>query len=285
MSISLPTKIDIKNGKNNKAQIIIEPCYPGYGVTLGNSLRRVLLSSIEGTAITAFKIKGVQHEFSHLPNIKEDAIEIMLNLKSIRLKSYSSEPLILNLKVKGEKLVTAKDIEKNAQVEIINGDQPICTMTDKNTELEMELTVAKGHGYVTVEEREKEKVDLGTIMIDAIYTPVINVGFDIENVRVGERTDYERLILNIETDGSLPPEDALQRASTILVRQFLFVSGEQSVENQSAEPEAELKDGVEDSAVSIKQATVAEAAVEQKGSSAKAEPATKKRGRPKKNDK
>ena len=116
MSVSLPTKIDIKNGKNNKAQIIIEPCFPGYGVTLGNSLRRVLLSSIQGTAITSFKISGVQHEFSNLPNIKEDVVEIMLNLKTIRLKSFSDEPVVLYIKTKGEKVVTTKDIEKNAQV-------------------------------------------------------------------------------------------------------------------------------------------------------------------------
>lgn len=281
MSISLPTKIEIKNGKDHKAQIIIDPCYPGYGVTIGNSLRRVLLSSIEGTAITSFKIRGIQHEFSSLPNIKEDIIEIILNLKSIRLKSFSEEPVNLILKTKGEKIVTAKDIEKNAQVEIINGNQPICTITDKATELEMELTVKKGHGYVTVEQREKEKVDIGTIMIDAIYSPVINVGFEIVNVRVGERTDYERLILNIETDGSLKPEEAIKQSADILVQHFLFVSGEKSaqvISQTNNEPEETVKE------IPVKKSK-AEKSAQPQELSTEVEQVKKKRGRPKKSEK
>ncbi|MBT4122245.1 DNA-directed RNA polymerase subunit alpha, partial [bacterium] len=182
MNIPLPNEVKINNEKGNKAQVIIEPCYPGYGVTLGNSLRRVLLSSLEGGAITSFKIKGTDHEFSHLPNVKEDLIEIILNLKAIRLKIFSDEPVILNIKVKGEKEIKASDITKNAEVEISNPKQLICTVTDKSTEFEMELTVAKGHGYVSVEERESEKVDIGVIKVDSIYTPMKNVGFEIENV-------------------------------------------------------------------------------------------------------
>jgi len=225
MSIPLPTSLEIKKIKDHRAQIIIEPCYPGYGVTLGNSLRRVLLSSIEGAAITAFKMIGIQHEFSSLPYIKEDVIEIILNLKAIRLKVFSDEPVVLNLKVKGEKVVTAKDIAKNAQVEIINPEQIICTLTDKSGEAEMELVAQKGRGYATVEEREKEKVDLGTIIIDAVYSPLVSVGFEIENVRVGQRTDYEKLILKVETDGTITPEEALKQAADILVQHFQFVSG------------------------------------------------------------
>lgn len=250
MSISLPANIEIKQDKDNRAKITIEPCYPGYGVTLGNSLRRVLLSSIEGSAITSFKIVGVKHEFSSLPNVKEDVIEMMLNFKLIRLKVFSDEPVVLNLKVKGEKVVTAKDIEKNSQVEIANPDQVICTLTDKNSEIEMELIAQKGYGYVTVEKREKEKVDIGTIIIDAIYSPVLNVAFDIENVRVGERTDYERLILKVSTDGTITSQDALGQAANILVEQFNFVKGAKvktKSKEKSLEAESPNKDDLTNS--------------------------------------
>jgi len=223
MRIPLPTNLEIKEVKGNKATAIIEPCYPGYGVTLGNAIRRVLLSSIEGAAITAFKIKGSSHEFSTLPHVKEDLVEIILNLKRIRLQIFSDEPIKLNLRIKGEKVVTAADIEKNAQVEIISTNAPILTLTDKNAEVEMEITVGKGRGYVTVEERAKEKVDLGTIIIDAIYSPMVSVGFEVENMRVGERTDFDRLVLKLETDGSINPKDALRQASEILVKHFEFV--------------------------------------------------------------
>jgi len=223
MRIPLPTNLEIKEAKGNKAIAVIEPCYPGYGVTLGNALRRVLLSSIEGAAITAFKVKGASHEFSTLPHVKEDLVEIILNLKRIRLQVFSDEPVKLNLKVKGEKIVTAGDIEKNGQVEIVSADAKILTLTDKNADIEMEITVSKGRGYITVEERAKEKVDLGTIIIDAIYSPMVNVGFEVDSMRVGEKTDFDRLVLKLETDGSISPKDALHQASEILVKHFEFV--------------------------------------------------------------
>ncbi|MCX6785577.1 MAG: DNA-directed RNA polymerase subunit alpha [Candidatus Komeilibacteria bacterium] len=223
MSIALPTTFNLKEAKDNRATVIIEPCYPGYGVTLGNALRRVLLSSINGAAIVAFKVKGTQHEFSALPHIKEDVVEIMLNLKKLRLKVFSNEPIILNLNVKGEKVVIAGDIQKNAQVEIANPNAVIATLTDKNAVLEMELIAQAGMGYVTVEERAKEKVDLGTIMIDALYSPVVKVGFEIENVRVGQRTDFDRLILKIETDGTISPSVAIAQAAEILNSHFQFI--------------------------------------------------------------
>ena len=223
MRIPLPTNLEIKEAKGNKAIAVIEPCYPGYGVTLGNALRRVLLSSIEGAAITTFKIKGASHEFSTLPNVKEDLVEIILNLKRIRLRVFSDEPIKLNLRVKGEKVVTAGDIDKNAEVEIISTTAPILTLTDKNAEVEMEITVGKGRGYITVEERAKEKIDLGAIIIDAIYSPMVSVGFEVENIRVGERTDFDRLVLKLETDGSINPKNALHQASEILVKHFEFV--------------------------------------------------------------
>lgn len=270
MSISFPTKLEFKEAKGNRATVTLEPCYPGYGVTIGNALRRVLLSSISGSAVTSFKLKGVMHEFSSLPYVKEDAVEISLNIKKIRLKVFSDEPITLTLKAKGEKVVTARDIEKNAQVEIANPDQVIVTLTDKAADLDMELTAAKGYGYVTVEDRDKEKMDLGAIMVDALYTPLTKVGFDIENVRLGQRTDYERLVLQIETDGSISPKQAMAEASDVLLKHFSFVN-ENSVE--------EVK---ERKAVKVKEEKVADeetvAEIEPK------EKKSKKRGRPKKED-
>lgn len=232
----MPSSLNVAEAKGNKATITIGPCYPGYGVTLGNALRRVLLSSLEGSAITAFKVKGANHEFSSLPGVKEDLVEIILNLKKVRVKSFSDEPVKLNLSVKGEKEVTAGDMDKNAEVEIMSSYARILTLTDKNAEVEMEITVNKGRGYVTVEDRAKEKIELGTISIDAIYSPVVSVGFEIENVRVGDRTDFDRLVLKLETDGSLSPKEAISQASDILVKHFSFVlnGGEQETDEEAA---------------------------------------------------
>jgi len=232
MNISLPTTLKIENLKEHKAAISIEPCFPGYGVTLGNSLRRVLLSSIEGAAITSFKVVGAEHEFSTLPFVKEDLVEIMLNLKTVRLKMFSDEPVTLSLSIKGEKVVTAGDIAKNSDVEIVNPDAVIATLTDKKASLEMEFIVEKGMGYVTVEERAKEKVALGTIMVDALFTPLVNVGFDIVNVRVGQMTDYEKVVLNVETDGTITPQEAVARANDILVEHFNFIQENISPRNK-----------------------------------------------------
>ncbi|OGY88590.1 MAG: DNA-directed RNA polymerase subunit alpha [Candidatus Komeilibacteria bacterium RIFCSPLOWO2_01_FULL_45_10] len=283
MSIPLPTILTIKETKDHKALVVIEPCYPGYGVTLGNSLRRVLLSSIPGAAITAFKIEGVQHEFTSLPFIKEDVVELMLNLKNIRLKSFSDEPVVLNLEVRGEKTATAGDITKNSLVEIFTPDCLIATLTDKNAFLKMELTVQTGTGYVTVEERVKEKVDIGTVIIDALYTPVLSVSFDIENVRVGDRTDYEELILKIETDGTITPQAALKDASQILVEQFQYVLDNTLVLEKPKKAKKEKEE--------VKEEEVKEEAMEAKTAETKEEPVIseatedkpkKKRGRPKK---
>ena len=272
MNIPLPTTLEIKEAKDNKATAVLEPCYPGYGVTLGNSLRRVLLSSVGGAAISAVKIAGVQHEFSSLPNVKEDLVEMVLNIKKIRVKSFADEPVILKLNIKGEKKVTAGDIEKNAQVEIINPDAEIVTLTSKDASLAMELVVEKGRGYVTVDDRAKEKVDLGTILVDALYSPLVTVGFEIENVRVGDRTDYERLVLKIETDGSITPQQALNEASRILVDHFLFVS-EESGPKEAKKAKKAVKEEEEPAA----EEAGTEEAVE--------EAPKKKRGRPKKTDK
>lgn len=221
--ITLPQKLEIKAGAENQATFSLEPCYPGYGTTLGNALRRVLLSSLDGAAITAVKIKGTSHEFSTLPNVKEDVVEIILNLKAIRLKMFGDEPQTISLKVKGEKKVTAKDLKTGSGLEVANPDQLIATLTDKAAEFEVELRVERGRGYVPVEAREKEKNEIGMIAVDAVYTPIRNVNFEVENVRVGQMTNYDRLNLEITTDGTVTPEEAFTKAAFVLEEHFQFI--------------------------------------------------------------
>lgn len=218
--IPLPKKVTFEDLGGHKYKVVMEPLYPGYGVTLGNSLRRVLLSSLPGAAITAVKIKGVDHEFSTVPNIKEDVIEIILNLKQVRLKSHSDEPQRLELKVKGERAVVAGDFKGNPNVEIVNPDMHIATLDSKSGELEMEIVVSTGRGYVPVEQREGEKLEIGMIAVDAIYSPVRRVNYDINNVRVGQITNYDELTLTLETDGTISGEDAIDQASGILMEHF-----------------------------------------------------------------
>ncbi|MEK7634636.1 MAG: DNA-directed RNA polymerase subunit alpha [Patescibacteria group bacterium] len=194
----------------------IEGLYSGYGLTMGNALRRALFSSLPGAAITQIKIKGVKHEFSTIPGVKEDMVEIILNLKKIRFKFYADEPRVFTLKAKGEKKITAGDIEIDSSIEIINPDAHILTLTGKTAEIDMELTIEKGLGYSMVESRKTEKLSVGIIMIDAFFTPIINVNFIIENMRVGEKTDYNRLKLEIETDGSITPSNALHKTANVL---------------------------------------------------------------------
>ncbi len=218
--IPLPLKPKIIEKKENRARFEIEALYPGYGVTIGNSLRRVLLSSLEGAAVTQMKIKGVSHEFSTIPGILEDVIQIMLNLKQLRFRIYTDEPQKATLKVKGEREVKGSDFKIPAQLELVNKDCHIATLTDKKTELEMEIQIEKGIGYSPREARKKEKLEIGTIPLDAIFTPVRKVAFQVENMRVGERTDFDRLFLEIETDGTITPESALTEASEILLSHF-----------------------------------------------------------------
>ncbi len=219
--ILLPSTIHFeKSERPFEGVLIVEPCFHGYGTTLGNALRRVLLSSLPGAAVTAVKIKGVTHEFQPIEHVKEDVLEIILNLKSLRLKVFSDEPVKLRLKKTGEGIVTAKDIEANADVEIINTDLEIATLTDAKAVLDMELTVGRGRGYRPTEERVGESHELGVIAIDALYSPVRNVGYRVEDVRVGEITNYDRLIMTIETDGTITPEDAVQESIKILIDYF-----------------------------------------------------------------
>jgi len=220
MNIPLPQKPIFEDKKNNVGVFKIEGLHSGYGITLGNALRRVLLSSLEGSAVISFKIEGVDHEFTTIPGVLEDVIQIMLNLKKLRIKILSDGPETLFIRVKGEKEVTAGDIEKNANVEIINKDLVLMTVTDKKTSLVLEITVAHGLGYQTSDKIQVEKLSIGTIAVDAIFTPVRSVQDSVEKMRVGERTDYDRLVLKVETDGSISPEEAFNEAVTILIDQF-----------------------------------------------------------------
>ena len=223
--ILLPNKITVSPGDNkNEGVLTVEPCYQGYGTTVGNALRRVLLSSLPGAAIYAVKIKGAQHEFTTLKGVKEDVLGMILNIKQVRLKAFSDETVRLSLKAKGVGTVKAGDIEKNSDVEIVNKDMVICELTDKDAELDMELYINRGRGYLPVEERDKGDLDVGAIAIDSIYSPVINVGFKVENTRVGEITNYDKLTLTIETDGSISPEEAIDQAVKIISDYFTVVS-------------------------------------------------------------
>ena len=215
----------------------VDGLYSGYGLTLGNALRRVLLSSLPGAAITQIKVKGANHEFSAMEGIKEDMVEIALNLKKIRFRIHTDEPQVLNLKLKGEMEVTADDIETNSQVELITPGIHIATLTTKDVEMDMEITVEKGLGYIPVEARKSDKLPIGVIAVDALFSPVTKVNFTVENMRVGERADYNRLRLVVETDGSLTPSAALRKASNILQDHFVKISGIEVKEPEKMAPE------------------------------------------------
>jgi DNA-directed RNA polymerase subunit alpha len=236
----LPSAIKIIEQEKNYGKFEIEGLYPGYGVTIGSALRRVLLSSIEGAALTSFKIKGVHHEFSTIDFVSDTVLDIMLNLKQLRVRLYNDEPQILKLKADGEQEVYAKDFGANSMVEIMNPDLYIASITDKKGKIEMEVVVEKGLGYSQIEERKEEKIPIGTIAVDAIFSPVRRVNFQVENMRVGDKTDYNRLIISIETDGSISPKEALSKASEILKDHFVNIE-EKSVPEIKDEKKSVLK--------------------------------------------
>lgn len=231
--ILLPTTIEfIDSGEPNNGQVIITPCHQGYGTTLGNALRRVLLSSLPGAAVESVKIKGVQHEFSAVSGVQEDVVEILLNLKQMAVRCFSDSPVTLTLTKKGKGIVTAEDFKKNADVEIVNPNLKILTITDDKTSLEMEVTISKGRGYVPVEAKDSKNLDLGTILIDSLYTPIRDVGYKVDMTRVGDVTDYEKLILNIETNGTISPREAVEQATKILMDHLALIlesAGEVSI--------------------------------------------------------
>lgn len=220
-NIALPKKVDFLAGKNdNEGVIVVEPLYPGYGMTLGNSLRRVLLSSLPGAAVVGVKIKGASHEFMTLPGVQEDVLEVILNIKQLRLKVYGDEEVRLELKAKGKQVVTAANISKNSEVEIKNQDLVLATLTEDKASLEVEIVVRPGRGYRLSEGAKRENNELGYIEIDSIFSPVLSVSLDVENTRVGKMTNWDKLLITLKTDGTLSPVEAFQQATQILVDQF-----------------------------------------------------------------
>lgn len=239
--IILPSKPRAVLEEENKGIYEIDGLYAGYGYTIGNALRRVLLSSLPGAAATSVKIEGISHEFSTIPGVKEDVILVLLNLKQIRFKMHTDEPQVVTLSVKGPKKVIAKDLVVPSQVEILNKDLALATLTDKNAKLKLEITVEKGLGYVPREVLQKEKIDIGILILDAIFTPVRRANYEIENMRVGERTDYNRLRFVIETDGSITPAAALEEAVKIMIKQLEAIAGiEKGREEPFTESEAKM---------------------------------------------
>lgn len=246
-NIDLPAKFSVNKISPNQSIVTIEPCYPGYGTTIGNALRRVLLSSLPGSAVVAVKIKGVTHEFSTIPGVKEDVVEIIMNMKLIRFKLHNQKEAKVTLKIKGEKDVKAKDIKVTSDVEVVNQEAHIATLTDKSAELEMEIFINSGRGYLPVESMEKKKLELGVITIDAVFTPVRNVNFEVENVRVGQMTNYERLKLGVTTDGTIKPEEATKIAAQILFDHFNFIvsSTGEKFKEEKKEEKAQITEEIE----------------------------------------
>ena len=259
-SITLPQKPKYISSDNKSGKLEIEGCYPGYGTTLGNALRRVLLSSMPGCAITSIKIKGVKHEFSTIPNVLEDVIQIILNLKQVRFKSFKDEPVTVTLSVKGEKVITAGMIKCPTDVEVITKDAHIATITNAKGEFEVELEVENGIGYVPIEQQLREKKEVGVIALDAIFTPVRRVNYTIENMRVGKRTDFERIKLELTTDGSITPEEAFAKAVKILIDQFSVLSEIDQISDKEEEiiPEAEVVEAEIKEEVVVEDATKTE---------------------------
>ena len=236
------TLASVKELDKNSAEFVIKPLYPGYGNTLGNSLRRVLLSSVKGAAITAFSIEGTTHEYATIPGIREDVVDIMLNLKNVRFKLHTDAPVELSLEMKGDqqsekdgdKRVVAGDIKLPAEVELANPNQTICHIDDPKFTLKMRFIVESGRGYLTIERSSEERVHSDMIAIDAVFTPVLRVRYKVENTRVGQDTNLQQLTLTVDTDGTITPKDAFEEAAAILVNQYTALAGSTKVESTPA---------------------------------------------------
>ena len=246
----------VKELSKTSAEFVIKPLYYGYGNTLGNSLRRVLLSSIKGAAITAFSIEGSSHEYAAIPGIREDVVDIMLNLKNIRFKMHTDAPVELSLEIKGDKQsekdgdkrVVAGDIKLPAEVEIANPNQVICHIDDPKKVLKMHFVVETGRGYLTIEQSSEDRVHSDMIAVDAVFTPVLRVRYKVENTRVGQDTNLQQLTLTIDTDGTLTPKEAFEEAAAILVNQYSALAGSTKVESAPA-PGSNLEE--DDSGLSL----------------------------------
>ena len=233
--IGLPSKPKKVFEEGNSGVYEISGLYAGYGHTLGNSLRRIILSSIPGAGITSVKIEGVPHEFSKINGIKEDVITILLNLKKVRFKMNTDEPQTAKISANGITNVTAKDIDVPSQLEIMNKKEHIATLTSKEAKLNIEFTVEKGLGYVSREELKKDKVGMGTIVLDAVFTPIKKVNYEVENMRIGDRTDYNRLRISVETDGSITPAEAVEKSIETMIHHLKAIVGFQEKEEVKIE--------------------------------------------------
>lgn len=244
--IHTPALANIADHSPTSATFTIEPLQPGYGMTLGNSLRRVLLSSIAGAAVTGFRISGISHEFTTVKGVKEDVVAIMLNLKNIRFRVFSDEPQTVTLSKKGKGVVKAKDLQLNADIEVVNPDQIICTIDDDKASINLELQVETGRGYQPLDEQGTGRKISDMVMLDALFTPVLRVRYKVENTRVGQMTDLDRLLITVDTDGSLTPREAFEEAAAILVNQYTALAGQTKVEvspSLTADGEERLVDG------------------------------------------
>ena len=245
LNFQKPDKIILQKASDFNAQFEFRPLEPGYGVTIGNALRRVLLNSLEGYAIVGIKIEGVDHEFATLKGVSEDVVELLLNLKQVRFKKIGDQDLSsekINLSIKNKTEFTAALIGENTQsFQIMNPELLICTL-DNTARLEMELTIGKGRGYVSAEDNKPKEAPLGYIPVDAIYTPIKNVKYSIENTRVEQRTDFEKLIMEVATDGTIHPEEAVKQASRILIQHLMIITDENITFDNKEEKKEDLVD-------------------------------------------
>lgn len=246
-AINIPS-VKLEKEEGNNAIFVIEPFYPGYGTTIGNALRRVLLTSLPGTAVTAFRIIGADHEFTTIEGIKEDVMEIMLNIKGLRFILHEEGPVTVKLKTKKSGPVTGKDIELPSSVELVNSDHHIATISGK-ANLEMEIRIERGRGYMLSEEMDSKEFAIGTIAVDAAFAPVKRCSIKVQNTRVGDRVDYDKLTLELETDGTVTPKEALQQTSDILINQFEIFTEEAS---KAVKEKAEKKEAVKETPVDDK---------------------------------
>jgi len=255
-----PALANIEEHSATSATFNIEPLQTGYGNTLGNSLRRVLLSSIEGAAIVAFRIEGTSHEFTTIPGVKEDVIDIMLNIKNVRIKVFTDKPIELRLEKKGAGVVTAADIKTIDDVEVVNPDQVICTIDDPKKSVLIDFVVETGRGYQTIEDSSAQRIHSDMIAIDAIFSPVMRVRYKVDNTRVGHEMNLDKLSLTIDTDGSITPREAFEQAAAILVNQYTALAGSTVVASapalgQEADNEAsELNTPIEELSLSARTA-------------------------------
>lgn len=247
-NIIFPSKPRVISETATSGVYEVEGFYPGYGHTLGNSLRRIILSSLPGWAITSLKIDGISHEFSSIAGVKEDAINVILNLKKVRFRVVGDESQVIKFHFKGGKEATARDLQVPGQVEVINPDQYIASVTDKNTTLEGEFTIEKGIGYIPSESLKKDKVEIGAIVLDAAFTPIKKANYEVENMRVGNRTDFNKLILHLETDGTISPREAFEKSIYIMIEQLKAIVGfkEDVEEGETTKVKAESVDREEE---------------------------------------